>query len=219
MIKCVIFDLDGTLVNTIDDLANTCEYLLKQNGITSKWTMDDYKSFVGNGAKVLVERAFDGKLTESELNEQYEIFKVKYNEDKLKNAYAYDGMTEVVNALKANGFKLACCSNKPHVSTTEMVEALYGKGTFDFILGGKDDVPKKPSREMTGAILKALNVKASECVWVGDSGVDIQSARNLGCECIAVTWGFRSFGELFKFSPTVILDRPEEILSFLNVNS
>ncbi len=217
MIKCIIFDLDGTLVETIDDLGLACDYLLKEKGIKPKWTKADYKQFVGNGAKLLVERAFEGKLSPEELEEQYELFKIKYNEIKLDNAYAYEGMKDVVNTFKQNGFKVAVCTNKPNTAAVDMVKTLYGKDTFDYILGATDDVAKKPNTEMPNIILKHLNIKPNECVWVGDSSVDIETAKNLGCESIAVTWGFRPFSELFKCYPTVIVDKPKEILNFFNL--
>ncbi len=217
MIKCIIFDLDGTLVETIDDLGLACDYLLKEKGIEPKWTKADYKQFVGNGAKLLVERAFEGKLSPEELEKQYELFKIKYNEIKLDNAYAYEGMKDVVNTFKQNGFKVAVCTNKPNTAAVDMVKTLYGEDTFDYILGATDDVAKKPNTEMPNIILNHLNIKPNDCVWIGDSSVDIETAKNLGCESIAVTWGFRPFSELFKCYPTVIVDKPKEILKFFNL--
>ncbi len=217
MIKCIIFDLDGTLVDTIDDLGLACDYLLKQYGIEPLWTKSDYKKFVGNGAKLLVSRAFGGKLTEAELEHQYSLFKIKYNEIKLNNAYAYKGMKDVVKALKNNGFKLAVCTNKPNAAAVNMVETIYGKDTFDYILGAEDDVPKKPDTAMPNIILHLLDVKPKECVWIGDSSVDIESAKNIGCESIAVTWGFRPVKELISFHPTAVVDKPKEIINFFNL--
>ncbi len=99
--KCAVFDLDGTLINTIDDLAAACDILLKQSGTEPHWSLDDYKRFVGNGAKLLVKRAFDNKLSEAELDAQYELFKPIYNEIKLDHAHPYSGMPEVVSELKS----------------------------------------------------------------------------------------------------------------------
>lgn len=216
--KCIIFDLDGTLVNTIDDLAGACDYLLKEQGIEPKWTLNDYKNFVGNGAKLLVSRAFDGKLSDEELDKLYAEFKVKYNEIKLDNAYAYDGMKEVVSALKKAGYKLAVCTNKPNISAVEMVETVYGKGVFDFILGAVDDVPKKPDPAMANMIINKLNVNAEECVWIGDSSVDIESAHNIGCKSIAVSWGFRSRESLVSAKPSLIADTPKDFLKIFNLS-
>ena len=215
-IKCVIFDLDGTLINTIDDLGFACDHLLRSKGIIPKWTEDDYKQFVGNGAKLLVQRAFDDKLSEAELNEQYELFKMKYNEIKLDHAYVYEGIYEVVSCLKDHGVKLAVCTNKPDKAAKGMVKALFGQDVFDIVLGAVDSVPKKPDTAMANKIIYELRVNADECVWIGDSAVDIESAKNLGCECVAVTWGFRSRESLEKCLPTHISDTPKDILNFLN---
>ena len=209
--KCVIFDLDGTLVNTIIDLGRACDYLLKKNGIKPEWTEEDYKSFVGNGAKLLVDRAFGGKLTPQQLEEQYSDFKIKYNEIKMDHAYIYDGMLDVVQMLKNNGIKISVCTNKPNVAAKGMVEHLFGKDVFDIIVGATDDLPKKPNVDMPEVILNKLGVSAYECILIGDSSVDIESAKNLGCESIAVTWGFRSAESLLECSPNYVVNTPKEI--------
>ncbi len=212
MIKCVIFDLDGTLVNTIDDLGLACDYLLEKKGKEAKWTVDDYKRFVGNGAKLLVERAFEGELSKEELEEQYQLFKVKYNEIKLEHAHAYDDIIDVVNTLKGKNIKLAVCTNKPDIAAKGMINQIFGENVFDMVCGALDDVPKKPDPTIAKRIIKTLNVTPNECVWIGDSSVDIETAKNLGCKSIGVTWGFRSFEHLFKACPTLILNAPKEIL-------
>lgn len=215
-IKCVIFDLDGTLVNTIDDLGRACDHLLKRKGLPLKWTANDYKRFVGDGAKLLVDRAFEGRLSESELSEQYELFKKKYNEIKLENAYVYDGVAELVAYLKSAGLRLAVCTNKPDAAAKGMTLALFGDGVFDYILGAVDGVPKKPENDMPMKIINAIGITPDECLWIGDSAVDIKSAENLGCPCIAVTWGFRARSELENKGALCIVDNPEDILKFLN---
>lgn len=216
--KCIIFDLDGTLVNTIDDLGLACDYLLKQKGITPEWTVEDYKSFVGNGAKLLVERAFEGRLSSCELEEQYGLFKKKYNEIKMEHAHAYEGMKEIVSVLKNAGLKLVVCTNKPDLAAKGMVEDIFGKGVFDVIQGALDDKPKKPDPAVAKEILNDLGIKPKECIWIGDSDVDIKAAHNLGCRSVAVTWGFRSFESLFACCPTLIIDSPKDILKIFNFN-
>ncbi|MDE5605627.1 MAG: HAD-IA family hydrolase [Eubacterium sp.] len=211
-IKCVIFDLDGTLVNTIIDLGRACDYLLRNSGIEPRWTESDYKAFVGNGAKILVSRAFSGKLSPEELEKQYSVFKVKYNAIKMENAYVYDGMLDVVNAIKSSETKVAVCTNKPDAAAKGMVEALFGAEVFDVIVGAADDLPKKPDPAMPNKILTKLNVSADECIWIGDSTVDLESAKNLGCKSIAVTWGFRSVETLLECGPNYVVNSPKEIL-------
>ena len=152
-LKCVIFDLDGTLVNTIEDLGRACDYLLERKSLPLKWSTEDYKNFVGDGAKLLVDRAFEGRLSQAELSEQYELFKKKYNQIKLDNAYVYDGIYELVDYLKKAGLFLAVCTNKPNASAKSMVNALFGEKTFDYVLGAVDGLAKKPDRAMPSAIL------------------------------------------------------------------
>ena len=210
--KCAVFDLDGTLINTIDDLANACNILLKRSGVEPRWTMEDYKRFVGNGARLLVKRAFGNKLSEEQLDEQYELFKPLYNEIKLDNAFTYDGIKEVVSALKSQGVKLAVCTNKPDLAAVGMVTAFFGEGVFDVIQGAVDGFPKKPDPTVPRIILEKLGVSPSETVWIGDSDVDVFSAHNLGCASVAVTWGFRSRESLEAANPDYIIDLPKEII-------
>ena len=129
-IKCAVFDLDGTLVNTIDDLANACNILMEKYGYDAKWSIDDYKRFVGNGAKKLVERAFGNTLDENTLDERYREFKIVYDRIKLDNAHAYDGIKEQLDIIKAMGVKLCVVTNKPDVAAHGMVEHIFGKDYF-----------------------------------------------------------------------------------------
>lgn len=214
--KCVIFDLDGTLVNTIVDLARTCDFLLKNDGIKPKWTIEDYTRFVGNGARVLVERVYEGSLTDEELNFRYELFKKKYNEIKLDNAYIYSGVKELCQGLKTKGIKLAVCTNKPCLAAVDMVESLFGKNLFDVVCGAEDGIPKKPDAAMAKYILEKLSMTPEECVWIGDSPVDIKSAENIGCKCIAVTWGYTSSELLHLSFPALIVDTPKDILEIFD---
>ena len=198
MIKCAIFDLDGTLVNTIDDLGNATDYVLEKYGKDKKWTISDYRMFVGDGAKKLIERAFEHTLSPDELENAYEMFKIKYQEILLDNAHIYDGVKEQLDILKQKGVKIAVVTNKPHLSAIKMIETLFGKGYFDLITGAKDDMPRKPDPTTTKATLKVLNCKANEAIFFGDSDVDVKTAKNAGIEAIACSWGYRSFESFLK---------------------
>ncbi len=210
-IKCAVFDLDGTLVNTIDDLGNTCDFLLKKYGYKYEWSTADYKKFVGNGAKKLVERAFGGKLNTSELERIYGEFKEIYEKTMLDNAYAYDGIKEQLDILKDKGLKLCVVTNKPNKAAKGMVEHIFGKGYFDFISGVVDGKPTKPDPYSTLLALESVGCNADEAIYFGDSNVDMKTARNAGIEAVGVTWGFRSFEELFAEHPSVIIDEPKYI--------
>lgn len=211
MVKCALFDLDGTLVDTVEDLGRATAYVLEQYGVTPKWTLNDYRAFVGNGAKKLIDRAFEHKLSDSELDKALELFKVKYNEILLDNAYVYDGISAALDKLKEQGIKLAVVTNKPHQSAVLMVESLFGKGYFDFIIGAVEDKPKKPDPYSANLALEKLGCKGSEAMFFGDSDVDVYTAKNAGAEPIACSWGFRSFESLMSASPSVIIDNPNYI--------
>lgn len=217
MIKYVIFDLDGTLIDTVDDLGRACDFLLKKAGRAPIDDREVYKSFVGNGARLLVSRAFGGSLTDAELDGQYRLFKEKYNEIKLENAYAYKGIKEVVQKLKAAHFGLGVCTNKPDAAAQEMIEAVFGSKTFDFVCGAPDSGPVKPDVSRLSAMLSGKGIRPEDCIWVGDSGVDIASAKNLGCPVIAVTWGFVSRETLLSHSPDYAVDRAEDILKMIGL--
>ena len=210
-IKCAVFDLDGTLVNTLDDLAGACKILLKRYDFDAKWTMDDYRQFVCNGLKKLVERAFDHTLSEDELNARYAECKEIYDTIKLDHAHAYDGIKEQLGMLKKNGIKLCVVTNKPDVAAKGMVEHIFGKGFFDVIIGCVDGVPTKPDPTTTKQALAAVSCKPKEAIYFGDSEVDVRTAHNAGIEAVGCSWGFRSFQTLFAENPSVIIDDPKYI--------
>lgn len=209
--KCAIFDLDGTLVNTIDDLAQACRQLIEKYSFDADWSVDDYKSFVGNGAKKLVQRAFDNTISDEELDKRYREFKAIYNEIKLDNAYAYDGIKEQLDILKNNGIKLCVVTNKPNEAAKDMVEHIFSKGYFDAIIGASEGVPTKPDPTTTKQALDAVGCSAKDSIYFGDSDVDIKTAKNAGVEAVGVTWGYRSFENLFSQNPSIIIDEPKYI--------
>lgn len=211
MIKCAIFDLDGTLADTSVDLGRGAAYVLEQFGREAKWTDADYRKFVGNGAKKLIERAFENTLSENELNKALDMFKVKYNEILLDNVVVYDGIKEELDKIKEQGIKLAVVTNKPHKSAVKMVEALFGKDYFDMITGAHEDVPKKPDPTTTNKTLSELGIKPTEAIFFGDSDVDVQTAKNAGIEAVGCSWGFRSFECLLAAAPSAIIDEPKYI--------
>lgn len=209
--KCALFDLDGTLVNTIDDLGGACEILIKKYNFDAHWTKEDYLNFVGNGAKKLVERAFNETLDEKTLNERYEEFKPLYDKIKLDHAHAYDGIKEQLDILKGMGIKLCVVTNKPNVAAVGMVEHIFGKNYFDCIIGCIDGIPTKPDPTSTFNALKKVGCKPSEAIFFGDSEVDMRTAKNAGIEAVGCSWGFRSFEILFAEHPSVIIDEPKYI--------
>lgn len=213
MVKCAIFDLDGTLVDTSVDLGRATAYVLEQFGITPKWSDDDYRSFVGNGARKLLERAFEYKLGEDELDRAFEMFKSEYNEILNDNAFIYDGVIDSLDVLKKRGLKLAVVTNKPHHSAIIMLEKLFGSSYFDFIIGASEDKPKKPDPCCVNIALSNLNCSPDDAVFIGDSDVDIQTARNAGLKAVACSWGFRAVETLSLAD--IIINHPSQIKDVL----
>ena len=203
--------MDGTLVNTIDDLKIACDTILKDYGRDYKWSEADYRRFVGNGLKKLVERAFDHTLNESELDEAFEKTSALYNEIKLDHAHAYEGIKEQLALLKERGIKLAVVTNKPDNAAKNMVETIFGKSTFDFISGAVEGTPHKPHPASTFRALDALGCTAQDALFFGDSNVDMQTAKNASIKAIGVLWGFRSKEELEKEQPDMLIEKPSEI--------
>lgn len=211
MIKCAVFDLDGTLVNTIEDLGLATDFVLKAYGVDIEYTEADYKKMVGNGAKKLVERAFDGRLSDDKLQEAYALFKEKYNEIKMDHAKPYPGIKEALDSLKEKGILLGVVTNKPNEAAQGMVAQFFGEEYFDVVVGATDELPKKPDPTTLKMALKELGCKVTEGIYFGDSNVDMITGRNAGIETVGCSWGFRSFGELFAENPSVIIDEPRYI--------
>ncbi len=216
--KCVFFDLDGTLVNTIDDLRLACEKLLNAHGIRASWTVEDYKNFVGSGARLLVQRAFNNTVDGRELDRLYDEFKRIYNAIKLDHAHVYDGISDVLVKLKKSGRRLVVCTNKPHIAAVGMINALFDEGIFDLVQGALDDKPKKPDPALPNEMLSALNIKPEHAVWLGDSDVDIKAAKNLGCPGIGVAWGYRSAQSLIDAGADILLKKPEDISKIFKID-
>ena len=216
-INCAVFDLDGTLVDTSDDLGLATAFVLETYGVNPNWTKDDYRTFVGNGAKKLLDRAFEHKLSDDELNKALEVFKGKYNEILLDNAYVYDGIKEALDSLKEQGIKLAVVTNKPHQSAVKMVETLFGKNYFDVIIGAEESVPKKPDPYTTNLVLEKLDCSPKEAIFFGDSDIDIYTAKNAGMPAVGCSWGFRSLDCLSSANPSAIIDSAKDIKNFFKV--
>lgn len=214
MIKAVIFDLDGTLVNSLFDLAAACDYALSQKGFPTH-TVEEYKYFIGNGIPKLIERSLpeinrDAKTIE----EVKEIFLKYYSVHFADKTIAYDGMNETVRELKNKGLKLAVVTNKADNMAKSVVKAVYGD-VFDIVVGLSDKFPAKPNGASTLDTLKKLSVTPKECIFVGDSAVDIQTANNAAIKSVGVLWGFRDRGELAENGATYIIEKPQDLLEII----
>ena len=215
MIKLVIFDLDGTVCNTIDDLADSTNHAMRTLGHPTH-DVSAYKYFVGNGIPKLIYRA----LPEDHRSEEEHAKAMKLMLDYYAVHYAdksvpYEGVPEMLKALKEKGIHIAICTNKAHHMATEIAEKIFG-GVFDRVIGQTSDRPLKPDPFSTNEIIKEFGATPAETVFIGDSGVDMKTAVNSKTHSIGVTWGFRTVEELKENGAGHIADTPSDILNIIN---
>ncbi|MCD7771394.1 MAG: HAD-IA family hydrolase [Oscillospiraceae bacterium] len=217
--KTVIFDLDGTLVNTAEDLGDSVSAALIELGLPTH-TIAEYISFVGNGTLMLVKRSLPENLREDEelLNRAHDLFCDHYSKHYLDKSRVYDGIPEVVKTLKDSGLKLYVLTNKPYQFASAIIESCFPDGTFDLVAGSGQGFPRKPDPSYENYIAEFSGASKSEIIHIGDSGTDIETAHNAGLRCIACTWGFRSQESLIEAGADFIVQKPEEILGIVLVN-
>lgn len=194
MIDTIIFDLDGTLLNTLEDLTNSVNYVMGRYGLPMH-TIEEIRSYVGNGAAKLIERAIPdgiGNPEYAKILEEYREHYALHCEDK---AAPYEGVVELLASLKQSGYRLAIVSNKPDRAVKQLCRRHFGE-YVQVAIGESDDINKKPAPDMVYRALASLSSDASRAVYVGDSEVDLQTAANVPMTCVSVTWGFRTKDQL-----------------------
>ena len=209
----VIFDLDGTLLNTLEDLADGVNHVMEENGYPKR-TLEEVRHFVGNGIRRLMEQAVPETVSGDEFERVFEEFKSYYTEHCQIKTRAYDGIMRLLETLKKQGYDMAIVSNKNHAAVCELNE-IYFKEYIKVAIGQKDGIRKKPAPDTVIQALKELGKEKETAIYVGDSEVDFATAKNSGMDCALVTWGFRTKNELAEFEPTVFIDQPEELLAVL----
>lgn len=213
MKKCVIFDLDGTITNTVPDIEDNVNKTMRKFGYP-EITADEARRFVGNGARVLIERSLKGAMPDN-FDEIVKFYNDSYNFCGSPKTRVYDGMTELPKRLKKEGYLTAVVSNKPQDGTTEVIRKFFGEGVFDYVYGQRDGVKTKPDKEPVEIVLKALNVEKRDAVYVGDSEVDTLTAHNSGLFGINVLWGFREKELLVKNGATVFASTADELYEII----
>lgn len=210
MYKLVIFDLDGTLVNSLEDLGNACNSALERFGYPVH-PMESFRYFVGDGVPMLIRRALPEKeRTEETIAKVKAVFDEIYGRNYNVCTRPYDGITELLDRLKAEGILIAVASNKPDNFTQTIVTSMFGD-TFSYVSGKKEGFEKKPDPQIALHIMEKLGVSPEETLFAGDSSVDMQTAHNAGCDCIGCVWGFRTLQELTDNKATYIANSPKDI--------
>ena len=213
--KLVIFDLDGTLLNTIGDLAAGCDQMLRMRDLPTH-TFEDYCSFVGNGIMRLVERALPEELRTPEYVAAARRDFVAYYIDHIDlYTHPYDGIVELVEELQLKGVKLAVASNKFQAGTDKLIKKFFPTTDFVMICGNREGVPLKPDTALVDLILDTAGVERQRCIMVGDSAVDILTAERAGIHSVGVSWGFRSLTELQEAGAEYIANSVAELRNIL----
>lgn len=205
-----IFDLDGTLLSTLGDLAASCNYALRSCGMPER-SLDEVRQFVGNGVKMLMIRAVPGGEENADFEKAYATFREHYMLHNLDTTAPYPGIMDMLKRLSEGGAKLAVVSNKFYAATQELVAHFFG----DYVkvaIGEREQIRKKPAPDTVIEALRQLGADANSAVYIGDSDVDIDTARAAGMPCISVLWGFRDKDFLIQHGAETLVESPEEIV-------
>ncbi|MBE6756396.1 MAG: HAD family hydrolase [Ruminococcaceae bacterium] len=213
MYKAVIFDLDGTLLDTLEDLADSVNEMLRKFSCPER-TIEEIRSFVGNGMKKLVERSVSEDFDKKQLVSAYEFFRLSYSRNMRNKTHPYDGIITCLEELKARGIKTVVTSNKNDDAVKNLCREYFGD-LLTLSVGAKEGVPSKPNPEMVISAMREIGAEKEECIFVGDSDTDILTAKNAGLKSVGVLWGFRNREILEKAEADFVISHPCEIISIV----
>ena len=214
MKHAVLFDLDGTLLNTLGDLRAATNHALEVRGLPPH-SMEEIRQFIGNGIRLLICRAMPEGTPEAEIDAALDDFKAYYAAHIHDRTVPYDGIPQLLTALRKRGIKVAVLSNKIDSASQQLIEYFF-PGKTDVVFGEHVGVPRKPDPTSCRMVMQQLGVQPEQVLYVGDSGTDMQTAKNAGLYAVGVTWGFRSKEVLLKYGADVLVHRPEQILQILD---
>jgi phosphoglycolate phosphatase len=212
--KSLIFDLDGTLINSLFDIATSMNKVLEKHNYPTH-EISKYNYFVGDGALVLVKNAMPQNASNEEIQIALKSFIEIYEQNTHNNTFAYEGIYEMLEKLENLKIKKAILSNKPHKFTLKYVENLFNNFDFQEVHGQKIEVPKKPDPTMAIEIATKLNTKVEDMIFIGDTATDMKTAKNAGMIAVGVEWGFRGVEELLENGADFIVKTPQDILKLL----
>lgn len=211
--KLIIFDLDGTILDTLEDLKESTNAALKSQGFPVRG-LDEVRRFVGNGIRKLIERAVPQGTSQQQIEETLEVFRKHYQLHCADHTKPYSGISALLEELRREGCQTAVVSNKADFAVQELC-LQYFPGLFDFVVGEKEGIRRKPAPDSVFEVLRTLHTDKEEAVYVGDSDVDVQTAQNAGMDSILVEWGFRGREFLLEHGAETIVKTPQEILKLI----
>ena len=213
MYKLAVFDMDGTILDTLEDLKDSTNFALEKCGYPTR-SYDEVRRFVGNGIRKLIERAVPEGLTTEQIDRVHEVFTEHYKVHCADKTKAYDGIKPLLEKLRASGVKTAVVSNKADYGVQELCKE-YFDGLFDYAVGEREGIRRKPAPDAVNAALRVLGIDKSEAVYIGDSDVDFETAKNAELPCISVLWGFRDEEFLREKGATLFVRDPAEIYDII----
>lgn len=211
--ELIVFDMDGTILDTLEDLKNCMNHTLKLYNMPER-TIDEIRSFVGNGILKLIERAVAEGTTAETINAIHKDYMAYYELHCTDFTKPYDGINDLIQNLREHGYKTAVVSNKAHDAVLSLCDR-YFPNLFDLAIGERPEIDKKPAPDMVNLVLEQLQVSREKAVYIGDSDVDVATARNSNLDMIAVDWGFRTREFLTEQGAETIVSKPEEILELV----
>ncbi|MCR4825471.1 MAG: HAD family hydrolase [Bacteroidales bacterium] len=215
--KLIVFDLDGTLINSLEDLADSANHVLTQHSFPTH-PVDAYRYFVGDGVRKLIERILPPEERNDTRIEQCRQEFVEYYKIHMEDKTAvYEGITDLLKALKARGLKIAVATNKVHIAVKPLMEKYFPEIQFDSMIGQREGVPVKPAPQIMLDILKETGCVPSETLHVGDTATDMQLAHNAGITPVGVLWGYRPLEELQEAGARYIIEHPLELLEIVDL--
>lgn len=209
----IIFDLDGTLLNTLDDLKDSLNYALERHGYEMR-TLEEVRRFVGNGVEKLVQRALPSHASNEEVQKCLATFKDHYKDNMQNKTRPYDGIIDLLAKLKSRNYNMAIVSNKFDAAVKALVKDYFGD-YINVAIGESATVKSKPAPDSVYVALKEFGSDIKDAVFVGDSETDVKTAKNAGIPCVGVTWGFRTRDVLINEGADYIIDTPDELIKIL----
>ena len=213
--KATLFDLDGTLLNTLEDIGDAANRVLAEHGFPAH-SMEAYRQFIGDGVSMLITRSLPEEQRHDETIRTFvEAFRKDYGQNWNVKTKPFEGVPELLDALARRGIRMAVLSNKPHEMTKRCIETLLHEWSFDVVLGHRENVPRKPDPSGALEVADYLNISPQQFLYLGDSAVDMKTARAASMFSVGVLWGYRSMKELKEAGAQALIKRPSDALKLL----